>query len=35
MWATSFAVVEWTDDVEGRLRDLVRRAAGTGGATAG
>ncbi|MFJ3030208.1 hypothetical protein ACIPEQ_15320 [Curtobacterium sp. NPDC087080] len=28
MWATSFAVVEWTDDVEQRLRELVRRAAG-------
>ena len=28
MWATSFAVVEWTDAVEARLRDLVRRAAG-------
>ncbi len=28
MWATSFAVVEWTDEVEQRLRELVRRAAG-------
>ncbi len=26
----SYAVVEWTDDVEERLRDLVRRAAGSG-----
>ncbi len=25
MWATSYAVVEWTDGVERRLRDLVRR----------
>ncbi len=29
MWATSYAVVEWTDGVEERLRDLVRRAAGS------
>lgn len=28
MWATSFAVVDLTDEVETRLRDLVRRAAG-------
>jgi uncharacterized protein YdhG (YjbR/CyaY superfamily) len=28
MWATSFAVVEWTNEVEQRLRELVRRAAG-------
>ncbi|HNE87911.1 MAG: hypothetical protein U0R27_11795 [Candidatus Nanopelagicales bacterium] len=28
MWATTFAVVEWTDDVESRLRALVRKAAG-------
>ncbi|MFV0459390.1 MAG: hypothetical protein ACK5MT_11555 [Actinomycetales bacterium] len=28
MWATSFAVVEWTDEVESRLRELVRSAAG-------
>lgn len=28
MWATSFAVVDMTDEVETRLRDLVRRAAG-------
>ena len=28
MWATSFAVVQWTDEVEQRLRELVRRAAG-------
>lgn len=28
MWATGFAVVEVTDEVEATLRDLVRRAAG-------
>lgn len=28
MWATTFAVVEWTDTVEQRLRELVQRAAG-------
>lgn len=28
MWATAFAVVEWTAAVEATLRDLVRRAAG-------
>lgn len=28
MWATSFAVIDMTDEVETRLRDLVRRAAG-------
>ena len=28
MWATSFAVLEVTDEVEARLRELVRRAAG-------
>jgi uncharacterized protein YdhG (YjbR/CyaY superfamily) len=28
MWATTFAVVEWTDAVESRLRALVRKAAG-------
>ena len=28
MWATTFAVVEWTDAVESRLRELVRKAAG-------
>ncbi|WP_454140690.1 iron chaperone [Microbacterium lacticum] len=28
MWPTSFAVIEVTDDVEKRLRDLVARAAG-------
>lgn len=28
MWATAFAVVEWTDDVEKQLRALVKRAAG-------
>lgn len=28
MWATAFAVVDMTDEVETRLRDLVRRAAG-------
>lgn len=27
MWATSFAVVAWTDEVESSLRDLVRRSA--------
>lgn len=27
MWATSFAVVEWTDEVERTLRELVRKAA--------
>lgn len=27
LWATSFAVLEWTDEVESTLRDLVRRAA--------
>src|SRR6187402_282032 len=26
MWATSFAVAEWTDDVEQTLRGLVRKA---------
>lgn len=30
MWATSFAVVAWTAEVEARLRELVRRAAGRG-----
>lgn len=28
MWPVAFAVTEMTDDVEVRLRDLVRRAAG-------
>jgi uncharacterized protein YdhG (YjbR/CyaY superfamily) len=28
MWATVFAVVEWTDEVETQLRALVKRAAG-------
>lgn len=28
MWATSFAVVQWSDDVDKRLRALVKRAAG-------
>lgn len=28
MWATSFAVVAWTDEVEQTLRALVKRAAG-------
>jgi len=28
MWATSFAVVEWTQEVEATLRERVRRAAG-------
>jgi uncharacterized protein YdhG (YjbR/CyaY superfamily) len=28
MWPTTFAVVEWTDAVESRLRALVRKAAG-------
>mgnify|MGYP005984444543 CR=1 FL=1 len=27
MWATSFAVVEWDDEVEQTLRELVRKAA--------
>lgn len=29
-WPTAFAVVEWTDEVEATMRELVRRAAGTG-----
>ncbi len=28
MWATAFAVIEMNADVEARLRDLVRKAAG-------
>lgn len=28
MWATSFAILEMTPDVEARIRDLVRQAAG-------
>ncbi len=28
IWATSFAVTEMTDEVEARLRETVRRAAG-------
>ena len=28
IWATSFAVVEWTDAVEQQLRELVRRVEG-------
>lgn len=28
MWATAYAIVEWTDDVETTLRKLVRKAAG-------
>jgi len=28
MWPTSFAVLEWTEDVEKTLRTLVRRAVG-------
>jgi uncharacterized protein YdhG (YjbR/CyaY superfamily) len=28
IWPTSFAVLEVTDDVDARLRELVRRAAG-------
>ncbi len=28
MWATAFAVVQWTEAVEKQLRDLVKRAAG-------
>ncbi len=28
IWATSFAVIEMTDEVEARLRETVRRAAG-------
>ncbi|OUZ07861.1 hypothetical protein BHE97_15915 [Aeromicrobium sp. PE09-221] len=27
MWATSFAVVDWNDEVEQTLRELVRKAA--------
>lgn len=27
VWATSFAVVEWTDEVESTMRALVRKAA--------
>lgn len=27
LWATSYAVIEWTDDVESQLRALVRKAA--------
>lgn len=27
VWATSFAVLEWTDAVEAKLRPLVRKAA--------
>jgi uncharacterized protein YdhG (YjbR/CyaY superfamily) len=30
MWATAFAVVDVTDDVAARIRDLVTRAAGHG-----
>ncbi|MEE8600558.1 hypothetical protein [Euzebya tangerina] len=26
MWATSFAITEWNDDVEARVEELVRRA---------
>lgn len=29
IWATSFAVIEMTEQVETKLRELVRRAAGT------
>ncbi|PAP76101.1 iron chaperone [Rubrivirga marina] len=28
LWPTSFALVEWTDDVEAAVTDLVRRASG-------
>jgi uncharacterized protein YdhG (YjbR/CyaY superfamily) len=28
IWATSFAVVAWTDEVEAMLREMVRKAAG-------
>lgn len=28
MWPVSFAIVEWTDEVAGRVEDLVRRAQG-------
>lgn len=28
MWPTAFAVLEWNDDVEARVADLVRRALG-------
>lgn len=26
MWATAFAITAWTDDVDGRVRELVRAA---------
>lgn len=29
MWATSFAVVEWTDEVEQKMRELIKKAAGS------
>lgn len=28
LWPTSFALTEWTDDVEAAVTDLVRRASG-------
>ena len=28
MWPTAFAILEWTDDVETRVSDLIRRALG-------
>lgn len=28
MWPTAYALVEWTDEVEAAVEDLVRRAAG-------
>ncbi|MBK8460871.1 MAG: hypothetical protein WAS07_02480 [Micropruina sp.] len=28
MWPTAFAVVEWNDQVEARVADLIRRAVG-------
>ncbi len=28
MWPTAFAVTEWTDEVQARVADLIRRAVG-------
>ncbi len=28
MWPVSFAIIKWTDAVEDRVEDLVRRAVG-------
>lgn len=30
MWATSFAVTQWTEATESRLRGVVKRSVGTG-----